>query len=299
MKTADIVMLVVGVVLAVAGYFLRRSAVKKISAAESPPKKLKRSKKLFTFMTVAGSWLTVVEALTLIFGTEKKSLNIEISPPRMTLFGFSISSSVVLSWIIILILTLIAVLIRIFVVPKMTNEPKGIQNVLETMVEFIEKYIRSQVKGIDGLGAYIFTIAVYMIACAAAELFGFRAPTADITMTFGMALITFFLINYYGIKLRGVGGRIKGLASPSPLVFPIRIVCDMAVPVSMACRLFGNMLGGLIVMDLLYTALGNKAVGIPSLFGLYFNVFHPLIQAFIFVTLTLAFINEAVETAEE
>ena len=69
----------------------------------------------------------------------------------------------------------------------------------------------------------------------------------------------------------------------------------MAVPVSLACRLFGNMLGGLIVMDLLYFAMGNYAVALPSVVGLYFNVFHPLIQAFIFVTLTLTFIGEAVE----
>jgi F-type H+-transporting ATPase subunit a len=52
---------------------------------------------------------------------------------------------------------------------------------------------------------------------------------------------------------------------------------------------------GLVVMDLLYSALGDYAVGIPSLAGLYFNVFHPLIQIFIFITLTLTFINEAIE----
>lgn len=55
------------------------------------------------------------------------------------------------------------------------------------------------------------------------------------------------------------------------------------------------MLGGMIVMDLLYMALGNLAVGIPSIIGLYFNVFHPLIQTFIFVTLSLTFIGEATE----
>ena len=87
----------------------------------------------------------------------------------------------------------------------------------------------------------------------------------------------------------------KTLASPTPIVFPFRIVSDIAVPVSLACRLFGNMLGGMIVMDLLYLALGNLAVGIPSIIGLYFNVFHPLIQTFIFVTLSLTFIGEATE----
>ena len=80
------------------------------------------------------------------------------------------------------------------------------------------------------------------------------------------------------------------------MVLPLRMISDIAVPVSLACRLFGNMLGGMIiVMDLLYSAMGNLAVGVPSLVGLYFNAFHPLIQAYIFVTLTLTFINEAVE----
>lgn len=59
--------------------------------------------------------------------------------------------------------------------------------------------------------------------------------------------------------------------------------------------MFGNMLGGMIVMDLLYNALGSYAIGIPSVVGLYFNVFHPLIQAFIFITLTLSYIEEATE----
>jgi F-type H+-transporting ATPase subunit a len=63
----------------------------------------------------------------------------------------------------------------------------------------------------------------------------------------------------------------------------------------MACRLFGNMLGGMIVIDLLYMALGSNAVGIPGVVGLYFNAFHPIMQTFIFVTLTLTFINEAIE----
>ena len=134
-----------------------------------------------------------------------------------------------------------------------------------------------------------------MVGCAAVELMGVRAPTSDITMTFAMALITFILINYYGIKKKGVAGRIKTLAEPTPVVFPIEVVSQLAVPVSLACRLFGNMLGGMIVMDLLYMAMGNAAIGIPSVVGLYFNVFHPLIQTYIFMTLTLTFIREATE----
>ena len=66
----------------------------------------------------------------------------------------------------------------------------------------------------------------------------------------------------------------------------------------MACRLFGNMLAGFIIMELLYYSLGNFSAGPAAVLGLYFNMFHPLIQAFIFITLTLSFIGEAVETNE-
>jgi F-type H+-transporting ATPase subunit a len=134
-----------------------------------------------------------------------------------------------------------------------------------------------------------------MMMSAFLELFRLRAPTADIMMTAALALLTFIMINVYGISRKGAGGRIKALASPTPVVFVFRVITEFALPVSMACRLFGNMLGGMIVMDMLYSALGYGAVGIPSVIGLFFNIFHPLIQAFIFITLTLTFINEAIE----
>lgn len=75
----------------------------------------------------------------------------------------------------------------------------------------------------------------------------------------------------------------------------MKILSDIAVPVSLACRLFGNMIGGMIVMELLKSVLGGYAAGIPAVAGLYFNLFHPLIQTYIFVILSLTFINEAIE----
>ena len=79
------------------------------------------------------------------------------------------------------------------------------------------------------------------------------------------------------------------------MIMPMRILSDVAAPVSLACRLFGNMLGGMIVMDLLKNSLGGYAVGVTSLAGLYFNLFHPLIQTYIFIILSLTFIREATE----
>lgn len=286
-----------GLVLALVGFFLRRAAAKKIAAVENPDKKLKRKKTLPTVLLVVGSWLAIMELLTFFFGKKQGAeFGVELFAPRMTLFGMDISTTVVITWMAMAVILVIAVLLRIFVIPRMQEKPKGIQNVLEIAVDSVCNYTESRAPGLGkNLPAYLFSLAFLMIGCAFVEFFGLRAPTADITMTFAMALITFILINYYGIKKKGVGGRLKSMAQPTPVIFPIKVVTDIAIPVSMACRLFGNMLGGMIVMELLYFALGNAALYIPSVLGLYFNVFHPCIQAFIFVTLTLSFINEATE----
>ena len=280
---------VVALVLMLGGWLLARKA---------PDKRLKLLGRL---LVILGLWLLCVRLIGLLPGgeAEEAGFQVEIMAPRMRLLGFDISSTVVVTWIAMAILLALAALIRIFVIPKMQDVPRGIQTVLELIVDGVGDYANSIVGKKIGrsVSPYLFSVAALMVACAAVELLGLRAPTADITMTFAMAFCTFIAFNYYGIKEKGLGGRVRSLSTPTPIVFPIRVVCDMAVPVSMACRLFGNMLGGMVVMDLLYSALGKAAVGIPSVIGLYFNAFHPLIQAFIFITLTLSFIGEA--TGEE
>ena len=300
---AKIITICVSAVAAAAGLIMSRVTSKKLkSQPEGDPreKKLKKAKKVWFVLSLVGAWVFVCELLALIFGKkETGEFTVELLAERVDLFGFSISKTVIVTWIVMAVLIVAALVIRIFFVPKFRDVPRGIQNALEIAVDEIEKYIVSKVDGTGAVFAsYIFSIALFMVGCAAVELFGVRAPTSDITLTFALALITFVLINFYGIKKHGVLGRLKSIGSPTPIVFPIRVICDVAVPVSMACRLFGNMLGGMIVMDLLYFAMGGFAVGVPSVVGLYFNVFHPIIQAFIFVTLTLAFINEATETPE-
>lgn len=299
MELYQIILLALAAGLAAAGFFWNRAVKKRWAALKAPDKKLKKKKTLSLVLALAGAWLFVAELLAVIFGKpESEGMHLELGAERVRLFGLDLSRTVIDSWIIMAVLIFLALLIRLFCVPKFSDRPKGVQNLLEIAVESLSKYSGTQVHGMKmsmSFGAYLFTLALFMIGCAVLELFGQRAPTADLTMTFAMALITFFLLNYYGIKKKGIGGRLASLGSPTKIILPIRMICDIAIPVSLACRLFGNMLGGMIVMDLLYSALGNFAVGIPSVVGLYFNVFHPLIQAFIFITLTLSYIDEATE----
>jgi len=213
-------------------------------------------------------------------------------PEKITLFGhvFHISSTVLTTWGIIAAVLVLALVFRFALVPRFKDNPKGLQRALEAAVEGLDNYVGSKLHGTgEAFGAYIFSLALLLISCAFVELLGLRPPTSDFTMTLGLAAVSLFLVNLYGFKRRGLRGRLKAFRNP------FLLLSDFISPVSMACRLFGNMFGGMIIIDLLYVAMGKFAVALPSVVGVYFNVFHPLIQAFIFITLTLSNIAEASE----
>ena len=291
MHFRDFIPSLVGLALALAGFLLRQKARKKLSAAsaaKAPAKWLKRRKTLWTAISVIGCWIFIVNILTLVFGDlPHEELTVSIIPPRaeFSILGYTPSTTMLVGW---------GVMAALFVIPRFESVPRGVQNALEAVVELAEGYSSSKTVYLgQPMFGYIFTVGAVLIGFAFAELFGFRSPSSDITFTLALSLISFVMANWYGIRQRSVRGRLKSLANPSPLLMPIRIVTDLANPVSMACRLFGNTVSGMIVMDLVYSFLGSAAVGIPSVLGLYFNVFAALVQAFIFITLTLININEA------
>ena len=293
----DWILLFISVLFILIGYFWCKKINNKLTPDTVISKRDKRNRLIAVVLIIIGGYLLVTRLLNIIFGPpEEHGLDFSLMPERFQVFGINISSTVIYTWIAMVILITAAIILRLTVFRYPKDKPNGAQNALEAVVEAVGKYTNAQShEPGEFLCSYILTIAFLLVTSAFLELFRIRPPTADINITFSLALMTFLLINVYGIKRKGFIGRIKSLASPTPVVFPFRLISDMAIPVSMACRLFGNMLGGMIVIDLLYNALGSNAVGIPSVAGLYFNAFHPLIQAFIFVTLTLTFINEAVE----
>jgi len=293
----NVFLLIFSVPLIIGSILWKRRIDAHISKDKPINKPLKRLRLISALLTIAGGYVFITRLLVIIFGQhEREELAFSIWQSRVDIFGYSLSLTVVYTWIAMAILIILALIIRFTVFKAPKDKPSGVQNVVEFIVQAVSDYTEAQTHGAgEMLASYILTIASLMITSAFLELFRIRPPMTDISMTFALALMTFVLINIYGIRKKGVIGRIKSLSSPTPIVFPFRIISDMAIPVSMACRLFGNMLGGLIIIDLLYTALGSGAIFFPSVAGLYFNAFHPMIQAFIFVTLTLTFINEAVE----
>lgn len=214
-----------------------------------------------------------------------------LSPPVTIADGVLASESIVLMWCVTGVIFLLALVFRFVVFPRFKDKPRGVQNILELIVESCHKFTLS-IGGheLSGLGSYIFSVGVMLMFGGLTELFGFRPPTSDILLTLTLAVFSFIIINFYGFRKKGFFGRFRSLGKA--YIVPIRVLTEVAVPISMACRLFGNTLGGMIVMELLY---GVCAPIIPGVFAIYFNLFHVGMQTYIFLTLTLTFTREAIE----
>lgn len=222
-------------------------------------------------------------------------MNINIEPETLVTLpifgGFSIDETMITSAIVMGIMVLFALIVRIFVIPRFREKPGSFQLLLEMFATGMDGMSRSNLG--DKLGVtmapYAATIGVFIAMSGIIELFGLRAPCADINMTAALALMSFLLINFFAFK----GGIKKALHHYKPYaISPIILITDFAVPISLACRLFGNMLAGLVVMELIYSVV---PLVVPAALSLYFSLFHALLQAYIFVTLTLSFIHERAE----
>lgn len=122
--------------------------------------------------------------------------------------------------------------------------------------EYAMEMLDKMAEGILGGNArrfvnYIGTIFLFILFCNLSGLFGLRAPTGDFGVTFLLGMFTFFIVNYQGIKNRGVG-HFTSLFQPIPILFPINVIGEIANPISISLRLFANLLSGIIIMGLWY-----------------------------------------------
>ena len=123
-------------------------------------------------------------------------------------------------------------------------------------------------------------------------ILGFKPPTKDLNVTAALAIMSIVLIEYAGIHQKGVKRWLKGFAEPIALVAPINVLELFIKPLSLCMRLFGNVLGAFVIMELIEYIM---PVGLPVVFSMYFDIFDGLIQAYVFVFLTGLFIKEAME----
>ena len=209
----------------------------------------------------------------------------------------------------------LAVLITIFFFCRFITH--GISERITLKRQHFAELIIEKIDGLvnENMGEYFAGYAPFVIAILALSAFsslislvGLYPPTSDINVVGGWAVLVFFLITYYKFKC-GPLYYVKGLAEPVAVLFPINLIGEVATPVSMAFRHYGNVLSGYIISSLIATALAGLSamilgalpgfladlplfgVGIPAVLSIYFDVFSSCLQAFIFAMLTMVYIS--------
>lgn len=203
-----------------------------------------------------------------------------------TLFGFPITESVVNTWIVMAVLIILALVLR----RRLELRPGKAQNIAELLVDGFTGIVKSTMgeKNI-GFMPYMATLFLLILFSNIIGIFGFRTPTSDINVTLAYALMTFFSIHFFGVKAKGLG-YLKGFFEPIFVIAPINIIGELAKPVSLSMRLFGNMLGGSVIMALIS---GAVALFVPAVASIYFDLFSGILQSFIFTMLSMVFISLA------
>ncbi|MDR3050837.1 MAG: F0F1 ATP synthase subunit A [Oscillospiraceae bacterium] len=217
---------------------------------------------------------------------------IDIMPHRIHLGGMEIGSSVLVGWLVTALLVLLLLCLR-GRIRRFADKPKGLQNFLEMIVESVYNFARGKVgHNADFVAPMVLTLMGYVAVATLVELFGLPPATEDLSCTLALGLTTFVLVNVTALRQFGLKTRIRRLASPNAMVLPIRILTDCVAPISMALRLFANVLVGGIIMKLIYAVMPYV---LPAVLSVYFNLIHVAIQTFVFGMLTLNYISEATE----
>lgn len=203
-----------------------------------------------------------------------------------------LTETIIDTYVVMSILIIFAIVARIKL-NKFTEVPSTrFQNFVEALVEAIDNFVASNLGSkYRYFGNWFFGIFLLILCSNLIGLLGFRAPTADLATTASFGLTSFFIIHFMGItKLKG--HYFKEYLKPMPLFLPMNIVGELALPLSLSFRLFGNILGGTIIMGLFYSLPYYCKIVLPAALNVYFDVFAGSLQSFIFVMLSMAFLKE-------
>ncbi len=267
--------------------------------------------KVIDWLLIALIILPLLAGIVLKVVTTPASDSIEITGARvyavipMPLQDLIITESQINSWLVLL-----SVLgVSLYLAHGLSIKPHTKRQLLaEWAVEKVEGLVR------DNMGerfiSYVPFIAAIMVISAFSSLIsliGLRPPTADMNVVAGWAILVFVIITYYKLK-GGLLPYVKGFFEPLPVFAPFNIIGELATPVSMSFRHYGNVLSGVVISTLVSFALQalSKMVlgwlpgflgdfpflqaGLPAILSLYLDVFSGLMQAFIFAMLTMLYI---------
>ena len=239
-------------------------------------------------------------------------------PIDLPLLGpLRISETLLVSWLVILVVTGLCMWLTHDL--KTENISKR-QAVAEMLVEMANNFV---VGNMGEKFRYFVPFVAGLFATSVVSnligLLGLRSPTADLATEFAWAVVVFIMITAQKIKVGGVGGYLLDFTKPIPILATFNVLSELATPIGMAFRHFGNILSGVVINALLYAALAVASsallgmlpgvlgdvlaqipildVGVPAITSVYFDWVSGVLQAFIFCMLTVMFIANA--AAEE
>ena len=204
--------------------------------------------------------------------------------------GIDVLESVAVTWIVMAVIMIVSL---ILVQGLKFRRIRGKQAALESGLSFLYDFFEDLL-GKDGRAyiPYLITVIIYIGFSNMVGLFGFKPPTKDMNVTITLAVMSIILVEIAGVRKKGVKKWLKSFTEPVPIVTPINILELFIRPLSLCMRLFGNILGAVVVMALIKYLL---PVLVPLPFSFYFDIFDGIIQAYVFVFLTSLYIKEAIE----
>lgn len=213
---------------------------------------------------------------------------------KIELFGLEVNPALISAYIVTAVILFAALLIRLFAIPRFKYVPGKLQSVIEKAVEFFADMAKENSHHKSRfVGAYIFSAGFYIFFSTVFELFGVQAvtshgvsialpaPLADINAAVALGVTSFAVILGAGIVCNGFKGA-------------LRVLKDFSLPISMSFRLFGALLSGLLVTELVYYYV-PLSFGLPVIVGVMFTLLHALIQAYVLTMLVSIFYGEAAE----
>lgn len=205
--------------------------------------------------------------------------------------------TLIMTWIVMFLVALFGV-----VATRNMNmrKPQGAQNILEMIWEFIRGLVNDNMDPKKG-AALLSIVVTYLIFILFSNLIGLvptlGSPTADYNTNLALALCTFLLIYIFGIRYKGLG-YFKHYVKPFVFFLPINIIEDLAKPITLTFRLYGNIYAGEVLIAVLLGLLGGwiHVFGgfVASVVWLAFSIFVGCIQAFIFTMLSIVYVAQAV-----
>lgn len=212
------------------------------------------------------------------------------SKEAFSIGSISVNEAVVVTWIIMAVILLLALIFTANLqVKNLGKRQLLLESVIQWATDFFEGIVGKHGKPYI---PYLLTVLLYLAFANISGIFGFTPPTKDLNVTAGMAILSILLVEYAGLKKKGLKGWLKSFTEPVIVITPINILEIFIRPLSLCMRLFGNMFGGFIIVKLV-EVVAPLIVPIPLNF--YFDIFDGLLQAYVFAFLTSLYLSEQLE----